>query len=55
MIDEVTTFISNVGFPIVACFFMFIQNSKMAESLANLSATMESVKDELISLKSKVQ
>lgn len=53
--EELTKFISNVGFPIVACIFMFIQNNKMTESLATLSTTMESVKDELINLKSKIE
>lgn len=53
--QELTQFISNVGFPIVACVFMFMQNNKMTESLSSLSSTLESVKDELINLKSKIE
>lgn len=53
--DELTLFVSNVGFPIVACYFMYKQNVKMSDSLTELSKTLQGVKDELISLKLKIE
>lgn len=33
--DEVITIISNVGFPICACIFMYVQNTKTLEKMEN--------------------
>lgn len=32
--------VSSVGFPIVACIFLFKQNNKLAETIGDLRATM---------------
>jgi len=53
--QELTMFISNVGFPIVACIYMFNLNNKLTESITRLNDTMKSVKDELIMLKNKIE
>lgn len=35
MYDEILTLVSNVGFPICACVFMYIQNTRTLEKMEN--------------------
>lgn len=46
-ISEVTNLIGSVGFPIAACIFMFMQNSKMQETLSKLSETLSLMSERL--------
>lgn len=39
--EELTSLISNVGFPIVACIFMFIDRQKMTSAVTELTATLK--------------
>lgn len=41
--DEITSLISNVGFPIVACCFMFTQTTKMQQVLSELTVAIKSI------------
>lgn len=41
--EEITQLISNVGFPIVACIFMFKQQTKFQTTLGELSSTLKSI------------
>lgn len=43
MVDEITTLVSTVGFPIVACFVMFKQNDKLTTSLTELTTTLKGI------------
>lgn len=40
---EITQFINSVGFPIVACVFMYKQQVKLQETITELSATLKSI------------
>lgn len=41
--NEISTLISNVGFPIVACIFMYKQQVKLQETITELSNTLKSI------------
>ena len=41
--EELSTFISNVGFPIVACVFMYIQQKDLNKTITELSSTLKSI------------
>ena len=43
MVQEVQELISNVGFPIVACIFMYKQNLDLQKSLSELSTTLKAI------------
>lgn len=40
---EIAQFINSVGFPIVACVFMYKQQVKLQETITELSATLKSI------------
>lgn len=41
--NEISNLISSVGFPIVACIFMYKQQIKLQETISELSATLKSI------------
>ena len=43
MVQEIQDLISNVGFPIVACIFMYKQNLNLQKSLSELSSTLKGI------------
>ena len=43
MVQEIQELISNVGFPIVACIFMYKQNLDLQKSLSELSSTLKAI------------
>ena len=43
MVQEIQELISNVGFPIVACVFMYKQNLELQKSLSELSSTLKAI------------
>ena len=47
---EITNLVSNVGFPIVACFFMYKQQVKLQESLTDLTLTLKGIDTRLTQL-----
>lgn len=46
-INGITTIIGSLGFPIAACCVMFYQNSKLQETLNELSKTLTSMNERL--------
>lgn len=40
---EISNFISNVGFPIVACVFMYIQQKDLNKTIQELSTTLKGI------------
>lgn len=46
-ITQITTMISTVGFPIVACCVMFYQNSKLQETLTDTVVTLQKMCDRM--------
>lgn len=46
-INGITTLIGSLGFPIAACCVMFYQNSKLQETLNELSKTLTSMNERL--------
>lgn len=46
-INDIASFISGVGFPICACIFLYIINSKMQNTLNNLSVLLQKMTDQL--------
>lgn len=45
--------ISTVGFPIVACCVMFMQNNKLQDTLKDISVTMQKMADAIDDLEKK--
>ena len=43
MVQEIQELITNVGFPIVACIFMYKQNLELQKSLSELSTTLKAI------------
>lgn len=41
--QEISSFISNVGFPIVACIFMYVQQKELNKTIADLSSTLKTI------------
>lgn len=52
---EIADFIKNVGFPIAACVFMFIQNSKLQDTLKDISIAMQKMADQISELEDKLK
>lgn len=46
--------IGSVGFPIAACVFMFKQNSKLSDTLAELSTTLTLMNERISNIESKI-
>ena len=46
-INGITTLVGSLGFPIAACCVMFYQNSKLQETLNELSKTLTSMNERL--------
>lgn len=53
-VTEITTMISTVGFPIAACCVMFYQNSKLQETLQDVTVTMQSLVDKIEAIEARV-
>ena len=41
--EEIANLISNVGFPVVACIFMYKQQIKLQETITELSGTLKTI------------
>lgn len=48
--NELSTFISNVGFPIVACVFMYVQQKDLNKTIMELSSTLKGIDARLDSI-----
>lgn len=54
-IDEISTLIGSVGFPIAACVVLFIQNGKLQETLSAISTTMQSLAEKIADIERKME
>lgn len=45
--QEISNFISNVGFPIVACVYMYLQQRELIKSIGELSNTLKIIENKL--------
>ena len=55
MIQEVQELITNVGFPIVACIFMYKQNLELQKSLSELSSTLKAIDSRIDSIENDLK
>ena len=55
MIQEVQDLITNVGFPIVACIFMYKQNLELQKSLSELSTTLKAIDTRIDSIENDLK
>ena len=55
MVQEIQELISNVGFPIVACIFMYKQNLDLQKSLSELSATLKAIDTRIDSIENDLK
>ena len=55
MIQEIQELITNVGFPIVACIFMYKQNLELQKSLSELSATLKAIDTRIDSIENDLK
>ena len=55
MVQEIQQLISNLGFPIVACIFMFKQNTNLQKSLSELSTTLKAIDTRIDSIENKIK
>ena len=53
-VTEITTMFSTVGFPIAACCVMFYQNSKLQETLQDVTVTMQTLVDKIEAIEARV-
>ena len=53
-VNEISALISSVGFPIVACIFMYIQQAKLNETIRELSATLKAIDTRLDTMEEKL-
>ena len=54
-IEEISTLIGSVGFPIAACVVLFIQNGKLQETLSAISTTMQSLANKIADIERKME
>lgn len=54
-IEEISTLIGSVGFPIAACVVLFIQNGKLQETLTAISTTMQSLAEKIADIERKLE
>ena len=55
MIQEIQELISNLGFPIVACIFMYKQNLDLQKSLSELSSTLKAIDTRIDSIENELK
>ena len=55
MVQEIQDLISNVGFPIVACIFMYKQNLELQKSLCELSTTLKAIDTRIDSIENDLK
>ena len=55
MIQEIQELITNVGFPIVACIFMYKQNLELQKSLSELSTTLKAIDTRIDSIENDLK
>ena len=53
-VSEISALISSVGFPIVACVFMYIQQLKLNETIRELSSTLKAIDTRLDTMEEKL-
>ena len=51
--NELSNLVSNVGFPIVACVFMYKQQVKLQETITDLTSTLKGIDTRLNQLERK--
>ena len=51
--EEIANLISNVGFPVVACVFMYKQQIKLQETIPELSGTLKTIDARIENLEKK--
>jgi len=54
-INTITQLIGSLGFPIACCCVMFYQNSKMQETLSNLTTTLNTMNERLSDVEEAVK
>lgn len=54
-VNIISTLIGSVGFPIAACCIMFYQNSKMQETLTELTKTLSTMNERLSDVEEAVK
>ena len=55
MVQEIQELISNVGFPIVACIFMYKQNLELQKSLSELCTTLKAIDTRIDSIENDLK
>ena len=55
MAQEIQELITNVGFPIVACIFMYKQNLELQKSLSELSSTLKAIDTRIDSIENDLK
>ena len=51
--EEITQMISNVGFPIVACCFMYMNQKELNKTISELSSTLKTIDIRLDKIENK--
>ena len=53
--SDLTNLVSNVGFPIVACVFMYKQQVKLQETITDLTSTLKGIDTRLNQLERETE
>ena len=54
-INTISQLIGSVGFPIAACCVMFFQNSKLQQTLSDLSKTLSSMNERISDIENHIK
>lgn len=54
-LNAITQMIGSVGFPIVACVVLFVQNNKMQETLTSIAIAMQAMTDQIRDIEAKIK
>ena len=54
-ITTISQLIGSVGFPIAACCVMFIQNSKLQQTLSDLSKTLSTMNERISDIENHIK
>lgn len=53
-VNDITTLIGSLGFPICACVVMFKQNDKLQTTLKDISLAMQSITERITDIERKI-
>ena len=54
-INAITQLVTSVGFPIVACYVLFKQNSELTNTITKLTVTLETINERIGKIENRLE